>query len=151
MNLFVPICWNEVQSPYWITVTLFKRITSWITTLQVTRFTRFPPVPCSCGIYRSNAFIAKDKWGMTKVQCFCCKEFGHLANNCKKRKMCNHWHGISECWKRPQNWQANAYQANQPLHLHFPALVIPTSHFRNGAGYCPKFKCLSFYHHGIPR
>jgi hypothetical protein len=50
----------------------------------------------------------------SKVQCFSCKEFGHIVANCAK-KSCNygkkHGHFIKECPTRPQNRQATAYQA----------------------------------------
>lgn len=49
-----------------------------------------------------------------KVQCFNCKEYGHIAAHCAK-KYCNYCkkprHAIKECPTRPQNRQANAYQA----------------------------------------
>jgi hypothetical protein len=51
---------------------------------------------------------------MRKIQCFSCKEYGHIAANCAK-KSCNyckkHGHFIKECPIRPQNRQATAYQA----------------------------------------
>jgi hypothetical protein len=51
---------------------------------------------------------------MHKVQCFSCKEYGHIAANCAK-KSCNYCkkqgHFIKECPTRPQNCQATAYQA----------------------------------------
>jgi hypothetical protein len=51
---------------------------------------------------------------MHKVQCFSCKEYGHIVANCAK-KSCNyckkHGHFIKECPIRPQNRQATAYQA----------------------------------------
>ena len=51
---------------------------------------------------------------MRNVQCFSCKEYGHIATNCT-RKFCNYCkkprHIIKECPTRPQNRQANAYQA----------------------------------------
>ncbi|XP_059433195.1 replication protein A 70 kDa DNA-binding subunit C-like [Corylus avellana] len=51
---------------------------------------------------------------MRKVQCFSCKEYGHIAANCAK-KSCNYCkkpgHFIKECPTRPQNRQATAYQA----------------------------------------
>ncbi|XP_042967445.1 uncharacterized protein LOC122300686 isoform X1 [Carya illinoinensis] len=51
---------------------------------------------------------------MRTVQCFSCKEYGHIANNCA-RKSCNYCkkpgHIIKDCPTRPQNRQAHAYQA----------------------------------------
>ncbi|TXG67369.1 hypothetical protein EZV62_008644 [Acer yangbiense] len=51
---------------------------------------------------------------MRKVQCFSCKEYGHIAANCAK-KSCNYCkkqgHFIKECPTQPQNRQATAYQA----------------------------------------
>ncbi|KAF5471354.1 hypothetical protein F2P56_011797 [Juglans regia] len=51
---------------------------------------------------------------MQKVQCFSCKEYGHIAAHCA-RKSCNYCkkpgHIIKECPIRPQNRQANVYQA----------------------------------------
>ncbi|PSR85332.1 Zinc finger protein [Actinidia chinensis var. chinensis] len=49
-----------------------------------------------------------------KVQCFSCKEYGHIAAYCSK-KSCNYCkkpgHIIKECPIRPQIRQAHAYQA----------------------------------------
>ncbi|KAJ0084938.1 hypothetical protein Patl1_30072 [Pistacia atlantica] len=49
---------------------------------------------------------------MRNVQCFICKEYGHIATNCT-RKFCNYCkkprHIIKECPTRPQNRQANAH------------------------------------------
>lgn len=43
------------------------------------------------------------------LQCFCCKEYGHIAANCPK-KYCSYCkkkgHIIKECRIRPQNHQA---------------------------------------------
>ncbi|XP_058087822.1 uncharacterized protein LOC131234855 [Magnolia sinica] len=51
---------------------------------------------------------------MRKVQCFSCKEYGHIAAHCAK-KSCNYCkkpgHIIKDCPTRPQNRQTNAYQA----------------------------------------
>ncbi|XP_042966866.1 uncharacterized protein LOC122300350 [Carya illinoinensis] len=51
---------------------------------------------------------------MRNVQCFSCKEYGHIAAHCA-RKSCNYCkkpgHIIKDCPTRPQNRQANAYQA----------------------------------------
>ncbi|KAJ0044531.1 hypothetical protein Pint_04279 [Pistacia integerrima] len=53
----------------------------------------------------------QDMWN---VQCFSCKEYGHIATNCT-RKFCNYCkkpgHIIKECPTCSQNCQANAYQA----------------------------------------
>lgn len=39
------------------------------------------------------------------LQCFDCKEYGHISRNCKKKKFCNYCkrngHVISECTRRP--------------------------------------------------
>jgi hypothetical protein len=47
-----------------------------------------------------------------KVQCFSCKEYGHIAANCKK-KVCNYCkkqgHFIKECPPWPPNRQATIY------------------------------------------
>ncbi|XP_057956474.1 uncharacterized protein LOC131149757 [Malania oleifera] len=49
------------------------------------------------------------------LQCFCCKEFGHMAANCSK-KYCSYCkkkgHIIKECRIRPQNCQAQALQTS---------------------------------------
>jgi hypothetical protein len=49
---------------------------------------------------------------MRKVQCFSCKEYGHIAANCAK-KSCNYCkkqgHFIKECPTWPHNRQATAY------------------------------------------
>jgi hypothetical protein len=50
---------------------------------------------------------------MRKVQCFSCKEYGHIAANCAKKSFnyCKkHGHFIKECPIQPQNRQATAYQ-----------------------------------------
>ncbi|KAI9177385.1 hypothetical protein LWI28_014551 [Acer negundo] len=43
---------------------------------------------------------------LSKVQCYSCKKFGHLAAQCKQ-KFCNYCkiagHMLTECRKRPQN------------------------------------------------
>ncbi|KAA8538672.1 hypothetical protein F0562_028280 [Nyssa sinensis] len=47
------------------------------------------------------------------LQCFCCKEYGHIAANCPK-KFCSYCkkkgHIITACRLRPQNRQAQAFQ-----------------------------------------
>ncbi|KAJ4729954.1 hypothetical protein OWV82_002654 [Melia azedarach] len=49
------------------------------------------------------------------LQCFCCKEYGHIAANCPK-KYCfyckKNGHIIKECRIRPQNRQAQAFQTS---------------------------------------
>jgi transposase InsO family protein len=49
------------------------------------------------------------------LQCFCCKEYGHIAANCPK-KFCSYCkkkgHIIKECRIRPQNRPAQAFQTS---------------------------------------
>ncbi|RVW32186.1 Retrovirus-related Pol polyprotein from transposon RE2 [Vitis vinifera] len=49
------------------------------------------------------------------LQCFCCKEYGHIAATCPK-KFCSYCkkkgHIIKECRIRPQNCQAQAFQTS---------------------------------------
>ncbi|RVX06405.1 Retrovirus-related Pol polyprotein from transposon TNT 1-94 [Vitis vinifera] len=49
------------------------------------------------------------------LQCFCCKEYGHIAATCPK-KFCSYCkkkgHIIKECRIRPQNRQAQAFQTS---------------------------------------
>ncbi|XP_019052078.1 PREDICTED: uncharacterized protein LOC109114214 [Nelumbo nucifera] len=51
---------------------------------------------------------------MNKVQCFSCKNYGHIAANCTQ-KFCNyckkHGHIIKDCLTCPQNRQNTAFQA----------------------------------------
>ena len=51
---------------------------------------------------------------MQPVQCYSCKEYGHIAANCAK-KSCNYCkkpgHIIKDCPTHPQNRQANVNQA----------------------------------------
>jgi hypothetical protein len=51
---------------------------------------------------------------MGNVQCYSCKEYGHIANNCRK-KFCNYCkqqgHIIKECPTRPQNRKIQAFPA----------------------------------------
>ncbi|KAJ0014558.1 hypothetical protein Pint_19762 [Pistacia integerrima] len=68
-------------------------------------------------ISNAVAYVAQGKGkgrDMRKVQCFNCKEYGHIATN-YTRKSCNYYkkpgHIIKERPTRPQNRQANAYQA----------------------------------------
>ncbi|XP_042939365.1 uncharacterized protein LOC122274389 [Carya illinoinensis] len=63
------------------------------------------------------AYVAQGKGkgrDMQTVQCFSCKEYGHIANNCA-RKSCNYYkkpgHIIKDCLTHPEHRQANAYQA----------------------------------------
>lgn len=48
------------------------------------------------------------------MQCYCCKEFGHIAHNCSK-KFCNYCkqigHIIKECPTRTENQRAQAFHA----------------------------------------
>jgi len=50
---------------------------------------------------------------MSNIQCYSCKEYGHIANNCRK-KFCNYCkqqgHIIKDCSTRPQNRRINAFQ-----------------------------------------
>ncbi|KAL6333879.1 hypothetical protein AAG906_039289 [Vitis piasezkii] len=49
------------------------------------------------------------------LQCFCCKEYGHIDATCPK-KFCSYCkkkgHIIKECCIRPQNHQAQAFQTS---------------------------------------
>jgi hypothetical protein len=63
------------------------------------------------------AFVAQGKGkgrNMSNIQCYSCKEYGHIANNCRK-KLCNYCkqqgHVIKECLTCPQNHRINAFQA----------------------------------------
>uniref|UniRef100_A0A5B7C134 CCHC-type domain-containing protein n=1 Tax=Davidia involucrata TaxID=16924 RepID=A0A5B7C134_DAVIN len=62
---------------------------------------------------------------MSKIQCYSCKEFGHIANQCKN-KFCNYCkkagHLIADCRRRPQNRTSQAFHATtmQPPQA-FPA------------------------------
>ncbi|KAF5457778.1 hypothetical protein F2P56_021858 [Juglans regia] len=59
------------------------------------------------------AYAAQGK-GKNKLQCFSCKEFGHIARNYPK-KVCNYCkkegHLIKDCRVRLQNRQSQAFQA----------------------------------------
>ncbi|KAF5466866.1 hypothetical protein F2P56_016749 [Juglans regia] len=61
-----------------------------------------------------NVAYAAQGRGKNKLQCFSCKEFGHIARNCSK-KVCNYCkkegHIIKDCRVRPQNRQSHAFQA----------------------------------------
>ena len=52
--------------------------------------------------------------GKGSLQCYSCKEYGHIARNCRK-KFCNYCkqngHIIKECPTRPENKKAQAFQA----------------------------------------
>lgn len=63
------------------------------------------------------AFSAQGKGkgrDMSTIQCFSCKNYGHIATNCTK-KFCSYCkksgHIIKECSIRPQNRQTTAFQA----------------------------------------
>ncbi|XP_041026943.1 uncharacterized protein LOC121267141 [Juglans microcarpa x Juglans regia] len=61
-----------------------------------------------------NVAYAAQGRGRNKLQCFSCKEFGHIARNCPK-KVCNYCkkegHLIKDFQVRPQNRQSQAFQA----------------------------------------
>ncbi|KAG6658123.1 hypothetical protein CIPAW_04G138200 [Carya illinoinensis] len=61
-----------------------------------------------------NIAYAAQGRGRNKLQCFSCKEFGHIARNCFK-KVCKYCkkesHIIKDCQIRPQNRQFQAFQA----------------------------------------
>jgi len=50
---------------------------------------------------------------MSNIQCYSCKEYGHIANNYRK-KFCNYCkqqgYIIKECLTCPQNRRINAFQ-----------------------------------------
>ncbi|KAI4313336.1 hypothetical protein L6164_026322 [Bauhinia variegata] len=51
------------------------------------------------------------------MQCYSCKEFGHIACNCGKKfyNYCKqHGQIVKECSIRPKNWRARAFQAVVP-------------------------------------
>ncbi|KAF5459706.1 hypothetical protein F2P56_019628 [Juglans regia] len=52
------------------------------------------------------------------LQCFCCKEYGHIAANCPKKycSYCKKGHIIKECRIRPQNRQVQAFQTSVIVH-----------------------------------
>ncbi|XP_058105435.1 uncharacterized protein LOC131248923 [Magnolia sinica] len=56
---------------------------------------------------------------MRTVQCYSCKDYGHIAAHCAK-KFCNYYkqkgHIIKECPTRPQNRPVNAYHATATGH-----------------------------------
>ncbi|KAK7245636.1 hypothetical protein RIF29_40484 [Crotalaria pallida] len=87
------------------------------------------------------AFLAQGKGkgrDMSKVQCFSCKNYGHVAANCSK-KFCNYCkklgHIIKECSIRPQNRQAIAFQATMgnSSNGHMTAGTTTTSVVNNNA------------------
>jgi hypothetical protein len=73
------------------------------------------------GIFKQDnsaavAFVAQGKgkgWNRSNIQCYSGKEYGHIANNCRK-KFCNYCkqqsYIIKECPTRPQNCRINAFQ-----------------------------------------
>lgn len=67
------------------------------------------PTNSSMDVAYVNQTKARDK---SKIQCYSCKEYGHIANQCKK-KLCNYCkkpgHIISKCRRRPQNKNTAAY------------------------------------------
>ncbi|KAJ0043106.1 hypothetical protein Pint_18823 [Pistacia integerrima] len=67
------------------------------------------------------------------LQCFCCKEYGHIAANCPK-KYCSYCkkkgHIIKECRIRPQNRQAHAFQTSVTIP---PAETSVAHDFSSGA------------------
>ena len=68
--------------------------------------------------------------GTQRLQCFSCKEFGHIARNCKK-KFCNYCkkagHLIKDCRVRPQNRQSQAFQASVQASPSAPPIVSSDS------------------------
>ncbi|KAF5450004.1 hypothetical protein F2P56_030389 [Juglans regia] len=62
-----------------------------------------------------NLTYAAQGRGRNKLQCFSCKEFGHIARNYSK-KVCNYCkkegHLVKDCRVRPQNRQSQAFQAD---------------------------------------
>ncbi|KAF2297233.1 hypothetical protein GH714_019736 [Hevea brasiliensis] len=79
------------------------------------------------------AFAAQGKGkgrDMNNIQCYSCKEYGHIAANCGK-KFCNYCkqlgHIIKECPTRPQNRRANAFSATMNSSNHFVAPAISTT------------------------
>ncbi|RVW98403.1 hypothetical protein CK203_026791 [Vitis vinifera] len=86
------------------------------------------------------------------LQCFCCKEYGHIAATCPKM-FCSYCkkkgHIIKECRIRPQNRQAQAFQtsviippvATSAAHDSFNCVLYSCTsctrllHPRNGATY----------------
>ncbi|KAF7127518.1 hypothetical protein RHSIM_Rhsim11G0061100 [Rhododendron simsii] len=86
----------------------------------------------SCPLDAAFATQAGGKDVSTK-QCYSCKEFGHIANNYKK-KYCNFCkkpgHLITECRHRPQNRSPNAFYATsvEGLHMVPNALYAAPAH-----------------------
>ncbi|KAF7127892.1 hypothetical protein RHSIM_Rhsim11G0062800 [Rhododendron simsii] len=85
----------------------------------------------SCPLDAAFATQAGGKDVSTK-QCYSCKEFGHIANNYKK-KYCNFCkkpgHLITECRHRPQNRSPNAFYATSVEGLHMvPNALLLSSH-----------------------
>ncbi|KAF2314430.1 hypothetical protein GH714_026337 [Hevea brasiliensis] len=67
---------------------------------------------------------------MNNIQCYSCKEYGHIAANCGK-KFCNYCkqlgHIIKECPTPPQNHRANASSATMNSSNHFATPAISTT------------------------
>ena len=61
------------------------------------------------------------------LQCFCCKEYGHIVATCPK-KFCSYCkkkgHIIKECRIRPQNRQTQAFQTSVIV----PPVATSTAH-----------------------
>ncbi|XP_041028457.1 uncharacterized protein LOC121268308 [Juglans microcarpa x Juglans regia] len=81
-------------------------------------------------VFSVNVAYAAQRRGRNKLQCFSCKEFGHIAHNCPK-KVCNYCkegHIIKDCRVRPQNRQSQAFQAAvQPSSSSAPPIVSSDS------------------------
>ncbi|XP_040998129.1 uncharacterized protein LOC121244162 [Juglans microcarpa x Juglans regia] len=97
------------------------------------------------------AYTAQGR-GRNKLQCFNCKEFGHIARNCPK-KVCNYCkkegHLIKDCCVRPQNRQSQAFQADvQSSSSSAPSTVSSdSSHTCHGS----TDDCVCFYGFGPTR
>ena len=69
----------------------------------------------SASFPNENALIsAKGK----SLQCYECKEFGHVSRNCKKKAFCNYCkrigHIIFECTRRPQKRNGDFHRRLNP-------------------------------------
>ncbi|XP_041014869.1 uncharacterized protein LOC121257743 isoform X2 [Juglans microcarpa x Juglans regia] len=78
-----------------------------------------------------NVAYATQGRGRNKLQCFSCKELGHIARNCLK-KVCNYCkkegHIIKDYQVRPQNRQSQDFQAVvQPSSSSAPPIVSSNS------------------------
>ena len=65
---------------------------------------------------------------MTKVQCFCCQKYGHVATQCNKkyRSYCTHkGHVLPECRRRAQSYSQKANLAT--LNASSSALILATN------------------------